>query len=88
MIAELNRNSRVHIVLLHDGKRLWLNSVETARRPNNGELYLKGTWNTDHRQSRTQTFETATLIRTRLKSENNLTTYLTLEAGDSAELIQ
>jgi hypothetical protein len=88
MITQLNRDTRVHIILIHDSKRWYLNSVNTDRRPNTGELYLKGTWATDHRQSRAQTFETASLIRERLKRESCLTTYLSFEAGDNAEIIE
>jgi hypothetical protein len=87
-ITQLNKDTRVHIILIHNGMRCYLNRVETARRPSTGDLYLKGSWNTDHRQSRSQTFETATLIRERLKRENGLTTYIAFEAGDAAELIQ
>jgi len=87
MIAEFNRDTRVHIVLIHDGNRWYLQSVDTARRTQTGELYLRGTWNQDPGQSRAQAFEVASLIRERLKRENGLTTYLALQAGDAAELI-
>jgi hypothetical protein len=88
MITQLNRDTRVHIIMIYDGRRWYLNSVETARRPNTGELYLKGSWFTDHHQSRAQTFEVASLIRERLKRESNVKTHLSFEAGDNAELIQ
>lgn len=88
MISQLNKDTRVHIILRYDGTRWYLSHVETARRPNTGELFLKGTWNSDHRQSRTQSFETATIIRERLKRESGLETRLAFEAGDAAELIQ
>jgi hypothetical protein len=88
MIAQFNKDTRVYIVLVYDGARWYLTSVETARRPATGELYLKGTWDSDHRHARTQTFETASLIRERLKRESGITIYIALQAGDSAELIQ
>lgn len=83
----LSANTLVHIVLLHDGARWYLQGAETARNQK-GELYLRGSWNSDPAFSKSWAYDTATLIRERLKRESHLATRITLRAGDSAELIE
>lgn len=87
MSAILSSTSRVHIIMDHNKIRFYLTKVETARREGTQELYLKGFWDDDFQKSQAFAYETATLIRRRLKEESRLLTRISFQAGNSAELI-
>lgn len=86
-MSDISASTRVFIILIHDNKRWYLASVETARREKTGDLYLRGSWNTNPARSTAHAFEIANLIRERLRRESGITTHIALAAGDSAELI-
>lgn len=83
----LNANSLVHVILFHDGARWYLQGAETARNQK-GEIYLRGSWNSDPAFSKPWVYETAGLIRERLKRESNLATRIALSAGENVDLIE
>jgi hypothetical protein len=85
--ATLSANTRVHVSMEHNSTRYYLTKVESDRRPDTKELYLKGFWNDDFQKSEAFAYETATLIRRRFKDESRLSTRISFAAGNSAELI-
>jgi hypothetical protein len=82
----LSANTRVHVSLFHNDTRYYMTKVESARR-NDTTLYLKGSWDDDPQKSTAFAYETACLIRRRLKEESRIDTRIALTAGNTAELI-
>jgi hypothetical protein len=87
--VSLNANTRVYVSLEYNNLRYYLTAVDSARREDTKVLYLRGTWEDDPNKSQAYTFETASLIRRRLKEESNLDTRIALAAtGNASELIE
>jgi hypothetical protein len=85
-MSTINRNTRVHVIWIRDNCRWYLSRMETARN-SKGNLYLKGYWGDDPACSAPWAYETATMIRARLNSENGLKTHIAFNAGNTVELI-
>jgi hypothetical protein len=85
--ATLGAHTLVHIITDQNKTRYYLTKVESARREDTKELYLKGFWNDDAQLSTGFAYETACLIRRRLKEESGIATRISFTAGNAAELI-
>jgi hypothetical protein len=83
----LSANTRVHIVTDQNKTRYYLTKVESARWPDTRGIYLKGHWNDDPQLSTAFAYDTACLIRRRLKEESGVATRISFTAGNAAELI-
>jgi DNA-dependent RNA polymerase auxiliary subunit epsilon len=85
--AILGAHTRVHIITDYNRVRYYLTKTETARREDTKALYIKGFWNDDPQLSTAFAYETACLIRRRLKEESGIATRISFTAGNAAELI-
>jgi hypothetical protein len=84
----LSAQTKVHILRIDkNGQRWYLHKFEYTRNAL-GELRLFPFWHSDPSWSRSRTYEMAHAIRERLTSEQGLKTYITLHAGDTAELLE
>jgi hypothetical protein len=88
MNVTLGANTRVHIITDLNKTRYYLTAVESSRWPDTREIYLKGHWNDDPQKSQPFAYETACVIRRRLKEESGIDTKIALTAGNTAELIE
>jgi len=85
--ATLGAHTRVHIMTEQNKIRFYLSKVESSRREDTKSIYLQGTWNDDPQKSTAFAYETACLIRRRLKEESRIATRISFTAGNTAELI-
>jgi hypothetical protein len=87
MNAKLGAHTRVHIMTEQNKIRFYLAKIESARREDTKTIFLQGTWNDDPQKSTAFAYETANIIRRRLKQESYIDTRIALTAGNIAEII-
>jgi hypothetical protein len=84
----INKNSRIHIVAISNGKRFYLHKAETKRNAR-GELVLWPMWSDDAANSNPLPYEFAVVFKRRMRDEHKMVNIrFAQSAGDTAELIE
>lgn len=87
MNATLGANTRVFVSTVQNEIAYYLTKIESSRREDTKSIYIKGHWNDDAQKATAFAYETACMIRRRLKEESYIDTRIALTAGNTAEII-
>ena len=87
MNATLSATTRVFVSTVQNEITYYLTKMRGSRREDTKSIYIKGHWNDDAQKATAFAYETACLIRRRLKEESRIDTQIALTAGNTAELI-
>jgi hypothetical protein len=83
----INKNSRIHIVTIHNGKKFYLQKPETKRNAR-GELVLWPKWSEAPGDSNPLAYEIAVVFKRRMFDEHRAVVHFAQMAGESAELFE